>query len=135
MNNPLILFDGVCNLCNGTVDFLIKYDRKKQFRFIALQSDIGIKATKKFNIPSYTDSVILVNRNQAFTESEAVLEIARLLPFPWNTAIVFVIIPKKLRNKIYRWVAKNRYQWFGKKDNCRIPTPDEKLYFAEKIDL
>ena len=112
--NPIILFDGVCNLCNDTVNFIMKRDRKKQFRFVALQSEAGKFLKEKFDIPSSTDSVILIFQNQIVTESDAAIKIAWLLPFPWKLAVVFNFIPKKIRDKMYRWVAKNRYKWFGK---------------------
>lgn len=127
--NPVILFDGVCNLCNGTVDFLLKRDRKKQFRYAALQSDTGKALIQKFHIPEQTDSVVLIKLNKAYFESDAAIEIANMLPYPWRLGIIFGIIPKILRNKIYRWVAKNRYRWFGKRETCRIPVPEEKEFF------
>ena len=127
--NPVILFDGVCNLCNGTVDFLLKRDRKKQFRYAALQSDTGKALIQKFHIPEQTDSVVLIKLNKAYFESDAAIEIANMLPYPWRLGIIFGIIPKILRNKIYRWVAKNRYRWFGKRETCRIPAPEEKEFF------
>lgn len=116
--NPIILFDGICNLCNGTVRFILKKDRKKQFRFVALQSDEGKNLINEYSISSETDSVILIQNNNYFTESEAAIEISKLLPHPWKWAVIFKIIPKNWRDKIYRWVAKNRYRWFGKQDIC-----------------
>lgn len=127
--NPVILFDGVCNLCNGTVDFLLKRDRKKQFRYAALQSETGKALIQKYQIPEQTDSVILIKLNKAYFESDAAIEIAYILPYPWRLGIVFKIIPKYIRNKIYRWVAKNRYRWFGKRETCRIQTPEENEFF------
>ena len=127
--NPVILFDGVCNLCNGTVDFLLKRDRKKQFRYAALQSETGKTMIQKFHIPEQTDSVILIKLNKVYFESDAAIEITNMLPYPWKLGIIFQIIPKIIRNKIYKWVAKNRYGWFGKRETCRIPTPEEKEYF------
>ncbi len=127
--NPVILFDGVCNLCNGTVDFLLKRDRRKQFRYAALQSESGKALIQKFHIPEQTDSVILINLNKVYFESDAAIEICNLLPYPWRLGIIFQIIPKIIRDKIYRWVAKNRYRWFGKRETCRIPTPEEKEFF------
>ena len=132
---PLVLFDGVCNLCNGTVAFIIKKDSNKQFRFAALQSKTGKKSGEKYNIPSEIDSIILIYKNHIFYKSDAVLEIAGLLPFPWKLASMFKIIPKKMRNKMYQWIAKNRYIWFGKKESCRLPGPEEKLFFPEYDDL
>jgi len=127
--NPVILFDGVCNLCNGTVDFLLKRDRKKQFRYAALQSKTGKALIQKYHFSEQTDSVILIKLNKAYFESDAAIEIANMLPYPWRLGIFFKIIPKYVRNKIYKWVAKNRYRWFGKRKTCRIPTPEENEFF------
>ncbi len=124
VKQPVILFDGICNLCNGTVDFLIKKDQKKQFAFVALQSDTGKLLTRKFKIAPETDSVILIYQNRVYFESEAAIEIARMLPFPWKLGGIFRIIPKKIMDGLYRWIAKNRYRWFGKRNTCRITTDD-----------
>jgi predicted DCC family thiol-disulfide oxidoreductase YuxK len=121
---PIILFDGFCNLCNGTVDFLLKRDHKKQFRFAPLQSETGKLLIQKFEIPSNTDSVILIKLNRIYFESDAAIEIAGILPFPWKLGVIFKIVPKKIRNGLYRWIAKNRYRWFGKRTTCRIPTSE-----------
>ena len=118
--NPVILFDGVCNLCNGAVDFLIKRDKKKQFRFVALQSEWGEELITKFEISPETDSVILIFENKIFLESDAAIEIARLLPTSWSWFSAFKIIPLKFRNGIYKWIVKNRYRWFGKRKTCRV---------------
>jgi predicted DCC family thiol-disulfide oxidoreductase YuxK len=134
-NHPLVLFDGVCNLCNGTVDFIIKRKSKTPFRFVALQSEAGEKLVKKYNIPPEIDSVILIDNNKAFWKSKAALEIARRLPFPWKLAVGLKIIPKRWRDGVYLWIAKNRYRWFGKKTSCRLPTPEEKMLFPEASDL
>lgn len=116
----ILLFDGVCNLCNGTVNFILKRDKKKQFAFVSLQSDEGRALVSEFNIAAETDSVILIHQNKAFTHSEAVLEICKLLPAPWKWVAVFSFIPKNLRDGIYRWIANNRYSWFGKRNTCRV---------------
>lgn len=126
---PVILFDGVCNLCNGTVDFLIKRDRKKQFRFAALQSGTGKLLIQQFKIPENSDSVILIKSETVFFKSDAVLEIAGMLPYPWEIAIFLKLIPKKIREKLYDRIAKNRYSWFGKREICRIPTAEEREFF------
>ena len=129
----VILFDGICNLCNGTVDFLIKRDRNKQFRFVALQSVTGKILIQKFNIPPATESVIAIKQNLIYFESDAAIEIARLLPFPWKLAILIKIIPKKLRDYIYRIIAKNRYKWFGKTESCRILSEENTMILTEKF--
>jgi predicted DCC family thiol-disulfide oxidoreductase YuxK len=122
---PVILFDGFCNLCNSTVDFLLKHDEKKQFSFIPLQSDAGKKFVHKYQIPSDTDSVLLIKSNQVHFKSDAAIEIAAMLNFPWKLACCVKFIPKQNRDKIYNWVAKNRYRWFGKRESCRIPNSKE----------
>ncbi len=129
----VILFDGFCNLCNGTVDFLIKRDRNKQFRFVALQSETGKILIQKFNIPPATESVIAIKQNLIYFESDAAIEISRLLPFPWKLAILIKIIPKKLRDYIYRIIAKNRYKWFGKTESCRILSEENTMILTEKF--
>jgi predicted DCC family thiol-disulfide oxidoreductase YuxK len=117
---PTILFDGFCNLCSGTVDFLLKHDRKKQFRFISLQSVEGKLLTLKYQIPADTDSVILIKSNRVYFESDVFVEIVATLNFPWKLMSVIKFIPVQIRNNIYRWIAKNRYRWFGKRESCRI---------------
>jgi len=117
---PVILFDGFCNLCNGTVNFLIKKDRKKQFRFIPLQSEKGKSLIQKFQIPLETDSVILIKFNTVFFESDAAIEIASMLNYPWKMGVIARFIPKKIRNNLYQLIARNRYRWFGKRESCRV---------------
>lgn len=135
IQNPVILFDGVCKLCNGTVDFILKRDRKKQFRFVALQLEAGEAMKDHFGVPEKIDSVILIHQGMVFYESEAVLKIAQILPFPWRLAVVLKIIPLKIRNRLYRWIALNRYRWFGKKPACRIPTSEEIQFFPNIREL
>lgn len=135
IQNPVILFDGVCNLCNGTVDFTLKRDKKKQFRFVALQSEAGKALKDHFGVSGKSDSVILIHQGMVIYESEAALEIAQMLPLPWRLAVVFKIIPLKLRNQLYRWIARNRFRWFGKKPACRIPAPDEIQFFPNIHEL
>lgn len=125
----IILFDGFCNLCNGTVNFLIQKDRKKQFRFVPLQSEKGKSLIHKFQIPLETDSVILIKNDKVFLESDAAIEIAAMLNYPWKVGVITKYIPTKIRNKLYQWIAKNRYRWFGKREICRIPTSEEKELF------
>lgn len=115
---PLILYDGVCNLCNASVAFVVKRDKQKVFRFASLQSDLASDFRKKNNLKLSPETVILVNDKKIFSESNAILEICRQLPAPWNWLVVFGFIPQKRRNTVYRWIAKNRYRWFGKKTIC-----------------
>ena len=124
-NTPILLFDGVCNLCNGAVQFVIKNDKNKRFRFAALQSEAGIELSKKYNLPTdRMDTFVVIKKNKSYTRSSAALEVAKVLGGFWSLAYVFVVIPPVIRDAIYNWVANNRYRWFGKKESCMIPTPD-----------
>lgn len=130
MENPVVLFDGVCNLCNGSVQFIIKRDRKRLFRFAALQSEAGRQLMQNANLSSnYFDSIVLVQEDKAYVNSTAVLRIAKMLPGLWKLAYIFIIVPRPLRDAVYRFVANHRYKWFGKKDQCMIPTPELKELF------
>lgn len=134
-NNPIILFDGICNLCNGTVDFLLKKDRKKQFKFASLQSNAGQLLIQKFHISNETDSVIFIKSNKVYTESDAIIEIFDMLNYPWKLGIIVKIFPKKIRDGFYRIISNNRYHWFGKREKCRIPRLAEKEFFiVSKIE-
>lgn len=120
----IILFDGVCNLCNGSVQFIIKRDKKAVFKFASLQSDIGQSILKEYKIPAGDlFSIILVENNKAYSRSTAALHIARRLDGAWKILYIGILFPKFLRDSIYDWVAKNRYRWFGKKEECMIPSP------------
>ena len=132
-NKQLILFDGVCNLCNSSVQFVIKHDKKDKFLFTALQSNVGKKIIQEFNIDtSKTDSILLYSPDKGLSlRSTAALNIAKQLRFPINTLIIFIIIPNFIRNWIYDLIARNRYKWFGKMDDCMIPTPEIKAKFLE----
>ncbi len=132
MEKKTILFDGVCNLCNKAVTFIIDHDPKDQFRFAALQSEVGVKLLSQYNIDSEKiDSIILINNDKAFIKASAALRIAKHLSGGWPILYGFVILPKFLTNSIYDFVARNRYDWFGKKDNCMIPTPELKSKFLD----
>lgn len=133
-DKKLILFDGVCNLCNSSVQYVIKHDKKNVFMFSALQSEAGQEIIKSFNIDtSKTDSILLYSpeNNSITSKSTAALKIASKLGFPRNIMSVFYIIPPFIRNWVYVYVAKNRYKWYGKKDACMIPTPELKNKFLE----
>jgi len=118
-------------LCNSSVQFVIKYDKKDVFRFAALQSEIGEKILKHIAIdPKNIDSIILYEPGVAYYyKSSAAIEIAKQLGGFWNLSTVFKIIPAFLRNPVYDYVAKNRYKWYGKQESCMIPTPELKAKF------
>lgn len=129
----LILFDGVCNLCNSSVVYVIKHDKHDRFRFAPLQSEIGKAVISKFNIDTVkTDSILLYSEDFGLkTKSSAAIAIASKLGFPRNIISIFSIIPSIIRNWFYDFIAKNRYKWYGKKENCMIPTPELKQKFLQ----
>ncbi len=130
----IILFDGICNLCNGFVQFVIKRDKKARFKFASLQSPVAEKLLKSYSVSTESmESVILIdeNKRQIWTESSAVLNILKNLSGIYALLYVLIIIPKLLRDFLYRWIAKNRYKWFGRRKECMIPTPDIKKRFLE----
>jgi predicted DCC family thiol-disulfide oxidoreductase YuxK len=132
-NKKIILFDGVCNLCNTAVQFVIKHDKKDLFRFVALQSDLAPSIIKHIGIDTQNiDSIILYEPGVAYyVKSEAALEIAKYLSGGLALLTVFKVLPSALSNSIYDYVAKNRYKWFGKKEHCMIPSPELKSKFLE----
>lgn len=133
IKTPVILFDGVCNLCNGVVQFIIKQDRKKVFWFASLQSGFGQKVLKKFCLSGDSfDSFILFDKNKMYTKSTAALMVARQLPGGWKLLLVFIIVPPLIRNAVYDFIAKNRYNWFGKRASCLIPSPALQSRFLDE---
>ncbi|SDW52274.1 thiol-disulfide oxidoreductase DCC family protein [Flavobacterium degerlachei] len=130
-NKKIILFDGVCNLCNTAVQFVIKHDKKDLFRFVPLQSDLGQNIIKHIGIQN-TDSIILYEAGVAYyIKSEAALEIAKHLSGGIAFLTIFKILPTALKDSLYDYIAKNRYKWYGRKEACMIPTPELKSKFLE----
>jgi predicted DCC family thiol-disulfide oxidoreductase YuxK len=128
----VLLFDGVCNLCNGWVDFLIGRDHRKRLRFGSLQSDAGNERVNRLAIPATGPdlrTVILIEGQRVYTESSAALRALATLGGLYKVALALLVIPRFLRDAVYRWIARNRYHWFGKRDTCRIPTADERERF------
>ncbi len=129
-NKKIILFDGVCNLCNGSVVFIIKRDKKDVFRFAAIQSEEGQELIQKYNIDtSKIDSILLLDGENYYSKSTVALKIARHLKGGYPLLYVFMILPRFFRNWVYDIIARNRYKWFGKKESCMIPTPELKAKF------
>ena len=121
----IILFDGLCNLCNGAVTYIIKRDKKNIFKFAALQSDIGKELTAKLKIDTAkVDSIILIDGDRHYEKSAAALFISKDLSGAYPLLFGFMIVPKFIRNSVYDYIAKNRYKWFGKKESCMIPTKE-----------
>ena len=127
----IILFDGVCNLCNNSIQFIIKRDKKNIFRYAALQSEVGQKLTNERGIDTSTvDSIILIEPGVAYyTKSTAALEIGKTFGGGYKLLGLFQWIPETLRNWVYDFVARNRYKWFGKREECMVPTPELKAKF------
>lgn len=126
----IVLFDGVCNFCNASVNFVIDRDKAGYFKFAPLQSELGEKLVTKHGIDTTkTDSIIVIDGERAYTHSSAALRIARKLDGPWSWSYAFMIVPKPIRDFFYRLFAKNRYRLFGKQDACMMPTPDIRARF------
>jgi predicted DCC family thiol-disulfide oxidoreductase YuxK len=125
MQKKIIYFDGVCNLCTQVVQFVLQRNKKKHLYFASLQSESGQKlcAENKFNNQDF-DSFIFYDNGSIFTKSKAALKVARELDGIWPILYVFMIIPAFIRDYVYNVIAKNRYRWFGKKEECWLPTPD-----------
>jgi predicted DCC family thiol-disulfide oxidoreductase YuxK len=134
---PVVLFDGFCNLCNGTVQFIVDHERTPELRFAPLQSELAQELLESaFDAEGARriregatgggdpDTIVLVEGTKGFTHSTAGLRIARRLRAPWSWLSVFVVVPRPLRDLVYRFIARNRYRWFGKSETCRVPTPE-----------
>jgi predicted DCC family thiol-disulfide oxidoreductase YuxK len=132
-DKKIILFDGVCNLCNTSVLFVIKHDKKDLFRFVPLQSELGQKIIKHIGIDiKNTDSIILYEPTKAYYyKAEAALKVVNEFGGIYSLLKVFHIFPKLISNALYDYVARNRYRWYGKKESCMIPTPELKAKFLE----
>ncbi|BDG46967.1 MULTISPECIES: thiol-disulfide oxidoreductase DCC family protein [Parageobacillus] len=128
--HPIILFDGVCSLCSASVQFIIARDPHAVFRFASLQSETGEALREKFGVPE-VDSLVLLEDGRYYTKSSAVLRICRRLAGAWKLFYIFRLVPKPLRDNVYDFVAKHRYEWFGKRSHCLMPTPDIRARFLD----
>jgi len=129
-NKSTILFDGYCLLCEKSVKFIIKRDKHNSFLFASLQSEVGNKILKKKSIPvNFDKSVILIENDNVFFESEAALRIAKKLRGLWPILFSFIIVPKSIRDWLYKIISRNRFKWFEKKINCYVPTNAEREKF------
>jgi predicted DCC family thiol-disulfide oxidoreductase YuxK len=132
----VILFDGVCNMCNGLVHFVIKRDKKNIFQFASLQSSYGKALIEHFNLNGKgLDTVLVYDGKKVLTRSDATLAIVTSLKGIWVTFVVFRIMPRFIRNSIYNFMAKRRYAFFGKRDNCMVPTDDIKNRFLDETQF
>jgi predicted DCC family thiol-disulfide oxidoreductase YuxK len=129
MNHQVILFDGVCNVCNGFVQFVIRYDKKQYFKFASQQSEIGSAFLNKIYHNVASDSIVLIDGDKTYSKSMAVLKIIQSFGGIWKTAKIFEIIPRVISDFCYDVFAKYRYKLFGRKDECMIPTPEIRQRF------
>jgi predicted DCC family thiol-disulfide oxidoreductase YuxK len=130
IDQPIILFDGVCNFCNSAVNFVIKKDKKKAFRFAPLQSAAGQILLNQYGLStSDLKSFVLIEDNEAFTKTTAALKVMKHLSTPWPLMQGFLVLPPFVRDVVYNLIARNRYKWFGKKEECMVPTPELKSRF------
>ncbi|USK64015.1 thiol-disulfide oxidoreductase DCC family protein [Peribacillus frigoritolerans] len=128
--NPVILFDGECNFCDSSVQFIIKRDPQGLFHYASLQSEAGQELLKKYDVPADIDSMVLIEKDKAYYKSSAALRICRRLQGAWKLLYGFIIVPSFIRNFVYDFIAKNRYKWFGKKEeSCMLPSPSVRKRF------
>lgn len=130
---PLILYDGVCRLCTSTVLFVIERDRRKRFRFASLQSPLGQRLLRSVGLsPDELKTFVLVDENGHFTKSAAALRVAADLGGLWRVVSLLRVIPGPIRDGVYDWVARNRYRWFGRLEQCLVPVPDVQDRFVDQ---
>ncbi|WP_203363418.1 thiol-disulfide oxidoreductase DCC family protein [Bacillus sp. REN10] len=122
--NKVVLFDGECNFCDHSVQFIIKRDPNAYYKFASLQSEAGKQLVAAYKVPSNIDSLLLIDDKHCYHQSTAALRICKHLSGGWKLFYYLLIIPRPIRDRVYRWIAKNRYKWFGKKDHCIMPSPD-----------
>ena len=125
----IVLFDGECNFCDASVQFIIKRDTKAMFQFASLQSEVGQALIAKFAVPTHVDSIVLIEGDCYYMKSSAALKIARQLDGLWKLSYAAIVVPRPLRDTVYSYIAKNRYKWFGKKDSCMLPTAKQRNRF------
>ncbi|WP_322923139.1 thiol-disulfide oxidoreductase DCC family protein [Paenibacillus campi] len=131
-DHPIVLVDGVCHFCQGATKFIIKRDPQGIFHFASLQSEVGQKLLQKGGMRNdVMDTFVLIEKGTFYTRSTAALHIARKLRFAWPLLYAFIIVPRLLRDGVYNMIARNRYSWFGKSDQCMLPTPEIRERFLE----
>jgi predicted DCC family thiol-disulfide oxidoreductase YuxK len=133
MQESILLFDGHCSLCNAAVDFVLKRDPKKKLLLASIQGPAGQGMLKKYQLPpSYLDTLVVVEQGKVYLGSTAALRVARLLGGGWPLFYGLIIIPKGIRDRIYQWISEHRYQWFGRKATCRMPSASESAHFLKE---
>lgn len=131
-SSPVLLFDGVCNLCSSSVQFVLKRNKRENIQFASLQSEFGKNALTNSQLPpDYTSSLVLLENGRTYIKSDAALRLSKYLNGLWKLGYTLLIVPRFIRNPIYNWIATNRYEWFGKKEVCWIPEPKWKKRFLD----
>ncbi len=134
MNEHVLLYDGVCNMCDSTVQFVLNRDKNKKIYYAGLQSSVAQKLLKEHGVqinPEELSTIFYISKGKLFTKSTAILKVCRELKGLWPVMTTFLIVPKFIRDGVYSFIAKNRYKWFGKKEYCVLPTIDEKKLFLD----
>lgn len=129
--DKIVLFDGVCNFCESSVQFIIKHDKSNSLKFASLQSKLGNELLLKYNMPTSLDGVVFIENNKAYFKSSAAFRIARYFGGFWKILQLFSILPLFVTDFAYDIIAKNRYKWFGKKESCMLPSPEIRNRFLE----
>lgn len=125
--NPIVLFDAECVLCSANAQFILTYDRKKQFRLAAMQGEVGAGLFRAHGMdPKDPDTILLIEGDKVLRDSDAVIGIYTRLGWPWRVAGIAKIVPRGLRDPVYRWVTRNRYRIFGKRETCWVPRPEDR---------
>lgn len=127
-HRAILFFDGHCNLCNRSVDFVLRHDRRHRLKVASLQGETAQKELSD-DLRGALDTLVLKVDGQIYTQSSGALRTAGLLGFPWSLARIFLLVPRFIRDGIYNWVSRNRLRWFGQRDTCRMPTPEERIRF------
>lgn len=129
--DKIIMFDGECNFCDKSVQFIIRRDPKACYKFASLQSEAGRTLLKQFQVPVDMDSFVFIDGDQYYTQSSAALRVCKHLKGFWKLAYALLVVPKPIRDYLYGIIAKNRYKWFGKKDSCMLPSPEIRNRFIQ----
>lgn len=132
VEHPIVIFDGVCNFCSASVNFLLSHDRAGVFRFAPLQSDAGRRLLEHVSLPPLdADTFVLIEGDRHRVRSDAAIAVARRLPAPWRWAASLAVLPPAWRDALYRLIARNRYRWFGRRQACMVPSPEVRSRFLE----
>lgn len=126
---PVLLFDGVCNYCNRTVNFIIRNNKKATVLFSPLQSDTAKLLLEKYGIPASADTIVLIENGKPYLYAKAAIRVCKYLDWPAKALYAFAIVPNFISQPVYKWFARHRYKWFGKKDSCMVPSPSIKDRF------